>query len=131
MLGSASSAFAGANIVVVNADGAGEGFNDPTPAAPIGGNAGTTLGQQRLIAFQFAAEMSAGSRTPTWTARFIGDRDTGIANITFTTGCTLADLFVKVGVDAKNLEHRQRRHPKSGSTREHSLTKRYSGRVLF
>jgi hypothetical protein len=33
---------------------------------------------------------------------FIGDRDTGIANMTFTNGCTLADLFVKVGVDAKN-----------------------------
>ncbi len=25
-----------------------KGFNDPTPAAPVGGNPGTTLGQQRL-----------------------------------------------------------------------------------
>jgi hypothetical protein len=46
-----------ATVVVVNNDGAGEGFNDPTPVAPVGGNTGTTLGQQRLIAFQRAAEL--------------------------------------------------------------------------
>lgn len=46
-----------ATITIVNADGAGEGFNDPTPAAPVGGNTGTTIGQQRLIAFQFAADV--------------------------------------------------------------------------
>ena len=37
-----------ATITVVNMDGAGEGFNDPTPVAPVGGNPGTTLGAQRL-----------------------------------------------------------------------------------
>jgi hypothetical protein len=52
-----SSAFAGATIIIVNVDGPGEGFNDPTPAAPVGGNTGTTLGQQRLIAFQHAANI--------------------------------------------------------------------------
>jgi hypothetical protein len=46
-----------ATITIVNADGAGEGFNDPTPVLPVGGNTGTTLGQQRLIAFQFAADV--------------------------------------------------------------------------
>ena len=46
-----------ATITIVNADGAGEGFNDPTPATPVGGNTGTTIGQQRLIAFQFAADV--------------------------------------------------------------------------
>jgi hypothetical protein len=51
----ASVALAQAQIVIVNADGPGEGFNDPTLVAPVGGNAGTTLGQQRLIAFQHAA----------------------------------------------------------------------------
>lgn len=55
VLALSTSAFAGATVVVINADGPGEGFNDPTPAAPVGGNAGTTRGQQRLIAFQFAA----------------------------------------------------------------------------
>lgn len=34
-----------------------KGFNDPSARAPIGGNPGTTLGQQRLIAFQFAADV--------------------------------------------------------------------------
>src|SRR5262245_19160713 len=50
-------AHAAATIVVVNNDGPGEGFNDPTPAAPVGGNTGTTLGAQRLIAFQHAANL--------------------------------------------------------------------------
>jgi len=53
----APSVFAGANIVIQNNDAAGVGFNDQTPAAPVGGNSGTTVGQQRLIAFQFAASV--------------------------------------------------------------------------
>lgn len=48
---------AAARIVVINADAAGEGFNDPTPAQPVGNNFGTTIGAQRLIAFQFAADI--------------------------------------------------------------------------
>lgn len=50
------SAFGAATIVIQNVNGAGVGFNDPTPVAPVGGNTGTTLGQQRLIAFQAAAD---------------------------------------------------------------------------
>ena len=49
-----------ATIVIVNNDGAGEGFNDPTPAAPVGGNPGTTIGQQRLNVFQHAADIWGG-----------------------------------------------------------------------
>jgi hypothetical protein len=52
-----TSAFAAADIFIVNADGANEGFNDPTVVPPVGGNPGTTLGQQRLNAFQFAADI--------------------------------------------------------------------------
>jgi len=52
---------ASAHITVVNADGPNEGFNDPTPATPVGGNPGTTKGQQRLIAFQFAADLWGAS----------------------------------------------------------------------
>ncbi|HEX7151761.1 MAG TPA: thrombospondin type 3 repeat-containing protein [Thermoanaerobaculia bacterium] len=52
-----TSAFAGSTITIVNMDGPGEGFNDPTPALPVGGNPGTTVGQQRLIAFQHAASI--------------------------------------------------------------------------
>jgi hypothetical protein len=45
-----------ANIVIVNTDPAGSGLNDPTPATPEGGNPGTTVGEQRRIVFQFAAD---------------------------------------------------------------------------
>jgi hypothetical protein len=44
-------------ISIVNLDGANEGFNENTVAAPVGGNIGTTLGQQRLIVFQYAARI--------------------------------------------------------------------------
>jgi hypothetical protein len=50
-------AAASAHITIINVDGPNEGFNDPAPAAPVGGNPGTTKGQQRLIAFQFAADI--------------------------------------------------------------------------
>jgi hypothetical protein len=43
-------------IIIVNNDGPGVGFNDPTVVAPVGGNTGTTLGQQRLNVFLAAAE---------------------------------------------------------------------------
>ncbi|HEX5854920.1 MAG TPA: PA domain-containing protein [Thermoanaerobaculia bacterium] len=51
----APTASAAATITIVNVDGPGEGFNDPFPRAPVGGNPGTTLGQQRLNAFTHAA----------------------------------------------------------------------------
>ena len=55
---SGGNTFAGpAQIVIVNINAPGVGFNDTTPAAPVGGNTGTTLGQQRLIAFQHAADI--------------------------------------------------------------------------
>ncbi|CAN5706923.1 hypothetical protein BH20ACI4_BH20ACI4_11100 [soil metagenome] len=44
-----------ATITIVNNDTAGEGFNDPTAVSTEGGNAGTTLGAQRLNVFQAAA----------------------------------------------------------------------------
>ena len=53
----ATSAFASATIVIINTDSPGEGFNDATPAAPVGGNTGTTIGQQRLKCFQQAASI--------------------------------------------------------------------------
>jgi hypothetical protein len=52
--------WAGAVITIVNSDSAGSGLNDTTPATPIGGNPGTTLGQQRLNAAQRAADIWAG-----------------------------------------------------------------------
>jgi len=46
-------------ITIHNIDGAGTGFNDTTVVAPVGGNSGTTLGQQRLNVFQTAANQWA------------------------------------------------------------------------
>ena len=46
-------------VTIVNMDGAGEGFNDPAPAAAVGGNPGTTVGQQRLNVFARAGQIWA------------------------------------------------------------------------
>lgn len=48
---------AAATITIVNMDGSGEGFNDITEVSPVGGNEGFTVGQQRLIAAQYAADL--------------------------------------------------------------------------
>ena len=58
-----SAAFGQATITIQNADAAGVGFNDSTAATPIGGNNGTTVGQQRLIAFQTAASIWGATLT--------------------------------------------------------------------
>jgi hypothetical protein len=58
LAGSLIAGAAGATtITIVNLDGAGEGFNDPAPVAPVGGNPGTTIGAQRLYVFQYAADV--------------------------------------------------------------------------
>lgn len=62
-------AFGAATITIVNNDAAGVGFNDPTVVAPVGGNPGTTLGQQRLNAFQYAASLWGATLTSAVTIR--------------------------------------------------------------
>ena len=57
VLGAAALPLAAADFQIVVADGTGVGFNDPTPATPVGGNTGTTIGAQRLIVFQEAARI--------------------------------------------------------------------------
>ncbi len=52
-----TSALGAATIVILNGDAPGVGFNDTTPVSPVGGNPGTTLGQQRLNAMQYAANI--------------------------------------------------------------------------
>src|SRR3546814_13445330 len=42
---------------LVNFDDPDEGYNDPSPATPVAGNPGTTLGEQRRIVAQFAADL--------------------------------------------------------------------------
>ncbi len=52
-----TSVFANAHLIIQNTDAAGVGFNDATVVTPVGGNPGTTLGQQRLNVFQRAADI--------------------------------------------------------------------------
>lgn len=48
-----------ATFTILNGDVPGEGLNDPTAATPVGGNTGTTLGEQRLILLQSVADVWA------------------------------------------------------------------------
>ncbi|MCG8460651.1 MAG: hypothetical protein MI919_30585 [Holophagales bacterium] len=45
-----------ANVILVNLDPPGTGLNDPTPAAPVGGNPGLTIGEQRVNVYLQAAQ---------------------------------------------------------------------------
>ena len=58
-----TSVAAAATITIINRNEPGVGFNDPTPAAPYGGNSGTTLGAQRRIAFEHAAAIWGATLT--------------------------------------------------------------------
>lgn len=64
-----------ATVVVINADDPGEGFHDLTPVEPVGGNPGTTLGQQRLFAFRYAAELWAAQLDTTVDVQVIASFD--------------------------------------------------------
>jgi hypothetical protein len=58
-----------ATIVIINGDGPGVGFNDNTAAAPVGGNSGTTVGQQRLNVFTAVAAKWGAALTSAVTIR--------------------------------------------------------------
>ncbi|WP_324288686.1 PA domain-containing protein [Roseateles sp. SL47] len=53
----AAGASQAATIVIQSRDPAGVGFNDTTPVAPVGGNPGTTLGEQRLYVYRYVADI--------------------------------------------------------------------------
>jgi hypothetical protein len=88
-------ASAAATITITNANAAGVGFNDPTPVAPIGGNPGTTLGQQRLNAFAFAANIWANTLSSTVTininAQFTALTCTAASAVLGSAGATEVD----------------------------------------
>lgn len=70
-LGFSACASPAATVQVFNGDPPGQGFNDPTPAQPVGGNPGTTIGLQRQIAFQFAANQWGQTLTSTQVIRVL------------------------------------------------------------
>lgn len=76
------SAYAAATITIVNGDPANVGFNDPTAVAPVGGNPGTTLGQQRLNAFQAAANKWGATLTSSVTIRVLATWEALTCNAT-------------------------------------------------
>jgi PA domain len=99
VLACSSSAFAGVTIVIVNLDGPGEGFNDPTPAAPVGGNPGITLGAQRLFAFQHAANIWGATLDSPITVRIQAAFNPLAANVLGSAGPTfLFSDFGSVGL---------------------------------
>ncbi|HSD54663.1 MAG TPA: peptidase, partial [Burkholderiales bacterium] len=53
-----------ADIILNIVDPPNVGFNDPSPVDPVGGNAGTTLGEQRRIVFQTAASIWEAALAP-------------------------------------------------------------------
>jgi PA domain len=71
----ASGAANSADIMVLNFDDPDVGFNDQTPADPVGGNPGMTLGEQRLNVFAYAAQILGAqlkSTQPIYLAAFFG-----------------------------------------------------------
>jgi hypothetical protein len=46
-----------ATIHITSRDAAGVGFNDTTPADPVGGNPGTTVGEQRMNVYRYVADI--------------------------------------------------------------------------
>jgi hypothetical protein len=88
LLGMPSSALPQGQILVVNVDEANEGFNDPTPAAPVGGNPGVTLGEQRLNVFERAAAIWEAALQPTNDIYVQAQFDALAANVLGSAGTT-------------------------------------------
>ena len=57
LLLSVSTASWSADVILINLDPPGVGLNDPTPASPVGGNPGTTIGEQRVNVYNLAAQI--------------------------------------------------------------------------
>lgn len=76
---------AAATVRVISRDRPGEGFNDPTPVAPIGGNSGTTRGAQRRIAIEHAAQRWARQLDSPVEIRVAATFDPLVCNSTSTT----------------------------------------------
>jgi PA domain len=75
LLASSTPVDAQAPVILVSLDDPGTGSDDPTPVEPVGGNLGTTLGEQRTIVLQTALEQ--------W-GRLVGNTVPIVALVTFT-----------------------------------------------
>jgi hypothetical protein len=101
-----------AQVVLVNINAPGVGLNDPTPVAPVGGNTGTTLGEQRRNVLARAAsawarhlksfapvriEVAFGARTCTPTAAVLASTGVLAADLNFKHS-TLPDTWFPIAV---------------------------------
>jgi len=87
-----------ADIVPVVFDDPGEGYNDPTPATPVGGNPGTTIGEQRRIVAQFAADLW-GSVLQSDVPVFVGAEFNPLApNVLGSAGATFVNANFAPGI---------------------------------
>lgn len=119
-LGAVTSAQA-ATILIQSRDAAGIGFNDTTPVAPVGGNPGTTLGQQRLNVYRYVADI--------WEAAL-----TSNVTITVSAGwealtCT-ASSAVLGSAGAWNIWHDFPGAPKAGTWYPQALANKLAGQDL-
>ncbi|MEK6280494.1 MAG: DUF4214 domain-containing protein [Acidobacteriota bacterium] len=135
-----STAYGTITIVIENVDAAGVGFNDTTAVSPVGGNPGTTLGQQRLNAFQRAADIWGATlpNGPTITVRSSWDNTLSCSTSSGTLGSAgslalfrnfpnaphintwfgsaLANTLAGIDLDPANPEIRARFNPDLGTT---------------
>ena len=118
---SAGAAQAAATIVINNINGAGVGFNDSTPAAPVGGNPGTTLGEQRLFAFTYAANL--------WGATLTSNQPI-IINAQFSALTCTAASAVLGSAGATNVFANFANAPKTDTWYSYALANKISGAYL-
>lgn len=118
---SAAPAFAAATIVINNLNGPGVGFNDPTVVAPVGGNTGTTLGQQRLNCFQQAASIWGATLTSNVTI---------VINAQFSALTCTATSAVLGSAGATNVFRDFSGAPVSGHWYSSSLANKFAGSSL-
>jgi hypothetical protein len=93
------------NITVINADSAGEGFNDTTPAAAVAGNSGATVGQQRLNVFAAAASYWGNRLSSTVPVTVLARMDPLVENCSPTAGLLGAAGPTTVYADIPNAPH--------------------------
>ena len=111
-------AHATATITIINGDPSGKGFNDNSAADPVGGNNGTTIGQQRLNAFQAAADKWGATLTSAVPIRVLATWDA--------LGCT-ANSATLGGASATEAFLNFKGAPKTGTLYSKALANAISG----
>lgn len=121
LLGASLQAQAAAVITINNLNAPGVGFNDTTPVDPVGGNTGTTLGQQRLIAFTHAANI--------WGATLTSDQPI-VINAQFTDLTCTATSATLGSAGATSIFRNFANAPKANTWYSYALANKIAGAYL-